>query len=145
MQKVPINLNSGTVDAAKRIDGNALKACEVDHNKAFIDIAMGSAIIGILVLMTVDSSKIQEPLKYAVIQGTTSLRWSTTIVVAMVLNAAVIAPKVRFVAETILMDIDESVRDIFHTSLFPPLFGLDSSPNNSQKGLKKGIVKKEEY
>lgn len=61
----------------------------------------------------------------------------TTIVAAMVKNAAIMAPLTNFAADTVEKVVDDPERDQVLLPSFPPQSGLDSSCDESQTDQEK--------
>lgn len=119
------------ISVAKQTVSNTLETCDIHHNKTFIKDSLRSALNRLLIsLLSImdDPWGSQKLLEHWIIQMIPTTRSSTTIVAAMVQNAAVMKPIAKFVAETVEKKIDKSVKNLVRTTPLPLLFGLDLLP-----------------
>lgn len=131
-------LDDRVIDLAQRMVIYALETCDVDHNKAFIEGALRSALNSLLLSILENKCGIRELFESAIVQVATSLKVASKIATTIVTDAVVFAPIAKFTTEAVQSETTESAKEsVAMASPSSPPSGPDSLPVEEKKDRKK--------
>lgn len=142
MQEAIDKLTKWVIDIVKQTAVEALETWYMDQNKAYIKVAIKSALNGLVESILGGFSGIRYSVGDAITQVTTVPKSLAIIALSVANDTAAMAPTAWYAAKFVIQGVEESVTDLILTSSSPPPSGLDSSSDKASKSGKEWRSKK---
>lgn len=119
VQKVIGKLNDLVANITEQTAVNALKICNVDYNKVFIESGQRSALNEVLAFVLDDPSRIRNSFENAIVQVASAPGSLAILELAVSSDTVAIKPISRYAAKILKPEVKQSVKDLDLTSFSP--------------------------